>query len=107
MFMQSWPPDQRGEGLNVLPVDEHYGRVTISAGKGGKWQMVYMNTDLLNAYREWMKHRGEVETDRLFVTSKEKPLTRQAIHQQLEKYFKVLGTKKSPLTACGIRSAKT
>jgi integrase len=45
--------------LDVLSVDEHYGRVTISAGKGGKWREVYMNTDLLNAYRELMKKRGK------------------------------------------------
>ncbi|WP_124728132.1 tyrosine-type recombinase/integrase [Staphylospora marina] len=79
--------------LDVAAVDERYWRVTITAGKGGKWRMVPMNPDLIKAYQEWMKHRSNPETDRLFVTRDGKPMSRQNIHQQLERYFKVLDDK--------------
>ncbi|MDN4593827.1 tyrosine-type recombinase/integrase [Polycladomyces subterraneus] len=79
--------------LDVAAVDERYWRVTITAGKGGKWRMVPMNHDLIKSYQEWKEHRGDLETDRLFVNRHGKPMSRQAIHQQLERYFKVLDDK--------------
>lgn len=79
--------------LDLMAVDERYWRVTVTAGKGGKWRMVPMNPDLITAYKEWIEQRGQLETDRLFVTRKGTPITRQGIHDQLKKYFLVLDDK--------------
>ncbi|MGA9174058.1 MAG: hypothetical protein WBZ33_08815, partial [Thermoactinomyces sp.] len=53
-----------------MAVDERYWRVTVTAGKSGKWRMVPMNPDLITAYKEWIEQRGQLETERLFVTRK-------------------------------------
>jgi integrase/recombinase XerD len=79
--------------LDLMAVDENYWRVTVTAGKGGKWRMIPMNPDLITAYKEWIEQRGQLETDRLFVTRKGTPITRQGIHDQLKKYFLVLDDK--------------
>ncbi|WP_230199127.1 tyrosine-type recombinase/integrase [Risungbinella massiliensis] len=79
--------------LDLMAIDENHWRVTITAGKGGKWRLVPMNKDLINSYTEWKKIRGEVDCQQLFVTRKGTPITRQGIHDQLRKYFKVVEDK--------------
>jgi integrase/recombinase XerD len=79
--------------LDLLAIDERYWRVTVTFGKQGKWRSVPMNPDLIRIYKDWIQLRGTLETDKLFVTRKNTPISRQGIHDQLKKYFLVLGDK--------------
>ncbi|WP_051272184.1 tyrosine-type recombinase/integrase [Shimazuella kribbensis] len=79
--------------LDLLAIDEHYWRITITAGKGGKWRMAPMNPDLIRAYKEWREIRGNIDCQQLFVTRNGTSISRQGIHKQLKKYFRALEDK--------------
>jgi len=79
--------------LDIQSVDTRYWRVTV-IGKGGKWRMVPMNQDLIQAHQAWMEQRGDLPTSILFVSARGSPLIRQNLHRRLKRYFRVLEDKK-------------
>ncbi len=56
--------------------------------KGRKKHLYYLNDDAINAIKEWLNLRGDVENDALFLTYKNERLTSQAIRHMLAKYSK-------------------
>jgi integrase/recombinase XerC len=66
--------------LDLLAIDENYWRITVTAGKGGKWRMIPMNPDLIRAYKEWKAVRGDTSNTQLLVTRKGCSISRQGIN---------------------------
>lgn len=68
------------------------GYVYVRDGKGGRARRIEMNKDLRKALKDWFHERGEVETKKLFVSTRGKQgLTKQGIEYLYESLSKKTG----------------
>lgn len=79
-----------GLNLSSLDLDEKYMRVM---GKGSKERIIYLNPSCLSALREYLFERMQAETDdpALFLSSRNKRISRRRVQQIVENAFKLAG----------------
>jgi integrase/recombinase XerD len=53
--------------------------VSVRNGKGGKHRIIPMNNDLMFAYEQWIKQRGETSLLNVFLSQKKQPITTDGI----------------------------
>ncbi|BFH18176.1 hypothetical protein J6TS7_29220 [Paenibacillus dendritiformis] len=56
--------------LQIGDLDFESGYIFVRDGKGGKARRVELNKELRNALKEWMSERGDVNTKKLFVSTR-------------------------------------
>lgn len=60
--------------------------ITVKEGKGSKQRLVYINSKIIEAVKEYLKERKEVECDYLFVSNKGNRIDRTVINKLFNKY---------------------
>jgi len=71
--------------LDDVKISDRTGEVRVRAGKGTKTRTVPLNKQARRALQAWLKVRGDVDTDRLFV-GKRGELTQNAVQRQIAEY---------------------
>ena len=79
---------RNSEMVSILldDVDIHGREIMIRDGKGGKARVVYLNDKIINAVKEYMKVRPEMESPYLFVSRHGGKITRGRINQICNEY---------------------
>ncbi|WP_097028060.1 tyrosine-type recombinase/integrase [Clostridium peptidivorans] len=60
--------------------------IVVKEGKGNKQRLVYINSKIVEAVKEYLKERKEVECDYLFVSNKGNKIDRTVINKLFNKY---------------------
>lgn len=70
--------------------------MVVSEGKGKKKRIVFMNDKVINALKEWLKERSEVDSNFLYVSNRGIQLNRTVINKLFKKYSAHLGKEITP-----------
>lgn len=71
----------KGDDINLTAKE-----IIVKEGKGSKQRLVYINSKIIEAVKEYLKERKEVECDYLFVSNKGNRIDRTVINKLFNKY---------------------
>jgi integrase/recombinase XerD len=64
--------------------------LVVRSGKGDKQRIVYINSKIIEAVREYLKQRKESDLDYLFISAKENRIDRTVINKMFNKYSDII-----------------